>query len=347
MRTRRRFMRDSLTTGAVVGLGLPGVRLASAQDSTDEQTRNKAAVRRFMESQGTAEYEQLLAELRSPNYRRLRGGFENLAANAAGSELAEAAQPVRTAFPDRTDSIDLMIADGDRVGIRFRIQGTHEGNLFGIPATGRSIDIQEVGILRLDDGKMIEGWFMADEAGLLKQLGVRLPARRDGRRIVPAPATEARYGQAVLKDLLAEPADSQTWRNKLTVAAYKSASPPPGLLPDRPGRPYDTYLRGGFKHLVDYGNAHGLSEQNIGQAFPDRQDKVDCVLGEGDSVWIQFRLSGTNTNSLYGIPPTHGPIDAAEVGIMTFANGRWATGWFFGDDLGMALQLGAPDIVTS
>ncbi len=147
MRTRRRFMRDSLTTGAVVGLGLPGVRLASAQDSTDEQTRNKAAVRRFMESQGTAEYEQVLAELRSPNYRRLRGGFENLAANAAGSELAEAAQPVRTAFPDRTDTIDLMIADGDRVGIRFRIQGTHEGNFFGIPATGRSIDIQEVGIL--------------------------------------------------------------------------------------------------------------------------------------------------------------------------------------------------------
>ena len=347
MPTRRKFMRNSLTAGAVIGLGLPNVRLASAQDTTDAEARNKAAVRRFKESQGTADYEQVLAEVQSPDYRRLRGGFENLAANAAGSELAEAAQPVRTAFPDRTDTIDLMIADGDMVGMRFRVQGTHEGNFFGIPATGRTIDIQEVGAFRLEDGKIVEGWFMADEVELMKQLGVGLPARQDGKRIVPVPATESRPGQATLEEILAQPVDSQTYRSKVVVSAYKSEFPPPGVLPDRPGRPYDEYLRGGFKHLVDYGNANGLGDQNIGQAFPDRQDKVDFVLAEGDNVWIQFRLSGTNTNSLYGIPPTNGPIEAAEVGIMGFDGDRWATGWFFGDDLGMALQLGVPDIFTS
>ena len=347
MPTRRKFMKNSLTAGAVVGLGLPNVRLAFAQDTTDAEARNKAAVRRFKESQGTADYEQVLAEVQSPDYRRLRGGFENLAANAAGSELAEAAQPVRTAFPDRTDTIDLMIADGDMVGMRFRVQGTHEGNFFGIPATGRTIDIQEVGAFRLEDGKIVEGWFMADEVELMKQLGVGLPARQDGKRIVPVPATESRPGQATLEEILAQPVDSQTYRSKVVVSAYKSEFPPPGVLPDRPGRPYDEYLRGGFKHLVDYGNANGLGDQNIGQAFPDRQDKVDFVLAEGDNVWIQFRLSGTNTNSLYGIPPTNGPIEAAEVGIMGFDADRWATGWFFGDDLGMALQLGVPDIFTS
>ena len=346
MPTRRKFMRNSLTAGAVIGLGLPNVRLASAQDTTADEARNKAAVRRLKESQGTSDYEQVLAELQSPDYRRLRGGFENLAANAAGSELAEAAQPVRTAFPDRADTIEQMIADGDMVGMQFRVQGTHEGNFFGIPATGKSIDIQEVAIMRLEDGKIVEGWFMADEVELLKQLGVGLPARQDGKRIVPVPATQARPGQATLDEILAEPVDSQTYRNKLTVAAYKSESPPPGILPDRPGRPYDEYLRGGFKHMVDYGNANGVGDQSIGQAFPDRQDKVDYVLAEGDNVWIQFRLSGTNTRSLYGIPPTNGPIEAAEVGIMTFDGDRWATGWFFGDDLGMALQLGHPDIFT-
>ena len=346
MPTRRKFMRNSLTAGAVIGLGLPNMRWASAQDTTAEEARNKAAVRRFKESQGTADYEQVLAEVQSPDYRRLRGGFENLAANAAGSELAEAAQPVRTAFPDRTDTIQQMIADGDMVGMQFRVQGTHEGNFFGIPATGKTIDIQEVAIMRLEEGNIVEAWFMADEVELLKQLGAGLPARQDGKRIVPVPATQSRPGQATLEEILAEPVDSQTYRNKLTVAAYKSESPPPGILPDRPGRPYDEYLRGGFKHMVDYGNANGVGDQSIGQAFPDRQDKVDYVLAEGDNVWIQFRLSGTNTRSLYGIPPTNGPIEAAEVGIMTFDGARWATGWFFGDDLGMALQLGHPDIFT-
>ena len=347
MATRRKFLKNSLTAGAYFSLGLPGVRLASAQDTTEEEARNKAVVRRFKESQGTDEFRQVLAEVQSPNFRRLRGGFENLAANAAGSELAEATQPVRRAFPDRTDTIDLMIADGDKVGIRYRMQGTHEGDFFGIPATGRTIDTTECGVFRLEDGKIVEIWSMADEVEVLRQLGVGLPARQDGQRIVPVPATQSRPGQATLDEILAQPVDSQTYRNKVVVSAYKSEFPPPGVLPDRPGRPYDVYLRGGFKHLVEYGNANGLGDQGIGQAFPDRQDKVDFVLAEGDTVWIQFRLSGTNTNSLYGIPPTNGPIEAAEVGIMTFDGARWDTGWFFGDDLGMALQLGVPDIFFS
>ena len=160
------------------------------------------------------------------------------------------------------------------------------------------------------------------------------PHGKDGQRIVPVPARQSRPGQATLEEILAAPVDSQTYRNKVVVSAYKSEFPPPGVLPDRPGRPYDVYLRGGFKHFVDYGNANGLSDQGIGQAFPDRQDKVDFVLAEGDTVWIQFRLSSTHGRSLFGIPPTNRPIEAAEVGIMTFDGARWDTGWFFGDDLG-------------
>ena len=346
MPTRRRFLRNGLGTGAAIALGLPGARWALAQDTTTEEARNKATVRLFKESQGTTDHEQVLREVQSPNYRRLRQGFDNLATNARDSELAEAAQSVRTAFPDRTDVIEKMVADGDMVGMLFRVRGTHEGNFFGIPATGNTIDIHEIGILKLANGKIVEAWFMADEAAILKQLGVGLPARRDGRVIAPQPMTSARDGQAVLEEIMGNPVDSQTYRNKLTVAAYKSASPPTGLLPDRPGRPYDEYLRGGFSHMGEYGNANGVVDQGIGQAFPDRQDKVDHVLAEGDNVWIQFRLSGTNTQSLFGLPPTNGPIEAAEVGIMTFDGNRWATGWFFGDDLGMALQLGQPNIFS-
>ena len=113
MATRRKFLKNGLRGGRLHRPGpAPARAWPRAQDTTDEEARNKAVVRRFKESQGTDGYEQVLAEVQWPDYRRLRSGFENLAANAAGSELAEAAQPVRTAFPDRADSIDLMIADG-------------------------------------------------------------------------------------------------------------------------------------------------------------------------------------------------------------------------------------------
>ena len=196
MATRRRFIKTGISAGAAIALGAPGLRFAYAQDAADQAARNKAIVRRFKEAQRTPSYEQVLRETQSPNYRRLRAGFENLGTNARGSELAEMAQPMNEAFPNRHDTILEMAAEGDMVGMRFRVQGTHEGNFFGIPATGKTIDIEEVGILRVEDGMIVEAWFMADEAALLKQLGVGMPRRADGRIIVPEKATEARFGQA-------------------------------------------------------------------------------------------------------------------------------------------------------
>jgi hypothetical protein len=177
---------------------------------------------------------------------------------------------------------------------------------------------------------------------LLRQLGAGLPERKDGQRIAPPIVGAARDGNEVLSELLANPVDSQAFQNKVMVAAYKSASPPPGILPDRPGRPYDEYLRRGFQHLTERGTEMGHGDLDIAQAFPDRRDKIGHLLSEGDKVLIQFRLSGTNTSSLYGIPPSNGPVDVWEVGIMQFDGARWKTGWFFGDDMGMLLQLGGP-----
>ena len=148
---------------------------------------NKKIVRSFKECQGRPEEAAVMREILSPQYNRLRGGMANLAANARGAGFAETAYGLREAFPDRIDVIEDIIAEGDRVGMIWRLQGTHRGNLFGIPATGRSIDIWEIGVFRVIDGKITEGWFMADEVGVLRQLGVNLPARPDGRRVLPAP----------------------------------------------------------------------------------------------------------------------------------------------------------------
>ena len=95
------------------------------------------------------------------------------------------------------------------------------------------------------------------------------------------------------------------------------------------------------------GNAKGVGKETITAALPDRRDRIDDVLGEGDTVWMRFRVAGTQDGKLYGIAPTGKRIEAPEVGRMRFADGKWKEAWYFADELGLLLQLGAVDAVLS
>ena len=76
----------------------------------------------------------------------------------------------RTSFPDWHERVDDIIAEGDRVVIRFTSTGTQLGEFLGIPPTGRKVSIQEVAIFRVVDGKIVEQWGMPDIQGLMEQL---------------------------------------------------------------------------------------------------------------------------------------------------------------------------------
>jgi predicted ester cyclase len=341
MATRRRVIAGGFSAGVGLSLGLGSGRFAYAQADDALRERNKAAVLRLKRSQGTPEAAAVTAEFQAPDYNRLRGGFQHLAANASGQDFPGNGVNLRTAIPDRVDVIEDVIADGDRVGLLFRVTGTHSGTLFGIPATGRRIDVYELGLYRLRDGRVTEAWFMADEAALLKQLGAQLPPRADGERSVPPVTGVGLDGDAMLARLEAESDGSAEHRNKLTVARSKSSNPPDNL------RAAD-FMQGrrGFEHLREYGIARGAGDLAVTQSLPDRRDKVDLLLAEGDKVWMQFRLAGTNTRSLYGLPPSKGPVEVPEIGIMRFENGLWKEGWYFGDELGLLLQIGQPNALV-
>lgn len=76
----------------------------------------------------------------------------------------------RRSFPDWNEEVDDIIAEGDRVVIRFTSTGTQEGEFAGIGPTMKRVKIHEVAIFRLADGKIIEQWGMPDLHGLLEQL---------------------------------------------------------------------------------------------------------------------------------------------------------------------------------
>lgn len=79
----------------------------------------------------------------------------------------------RAAFPDlRFDPQDVIASD-DKVVVRVRATGTNTGDFMGMPATGKSMDIQLVDIVRFDDdGLGREHWGVADVMTMMQQLGV-------------------------------------------------------------------------------------------------------------------------------------------------------------------------------
>lgn len=82
---------------------------------------------------------------------------------------------VRVAFPDVHITIDAQVAEGDMVVSRWTAHGTQQGAFMGAPATHKHMAQTGITMLRVENGKIVEGWSRADELGLLQQLGL-LPA---------------------------------------------------------------------------------------------------------------------------------------------------------------------------
>jgi steroid delta-isomerase-like uncharacterized protein len=77
----------------------------------------------------------------------------------------------RSGIPDLRLVIDDMIAEGDKVAVRYKIEGTHEGDLFGFPPTGQRVSIESFTIERVSDGRIREHWRVTDTLDMMQQLG--------------------------------------------------------------------------------------------------------------------------------------------------------------------------------
>jgi predicted ester cyclase len=339
MLSRRKLLTGTVGASLMLTAGRP--QRAAAQ--ADLLARNKDVVRRLKESQGTKDEAAVARELTAPGAKRLRAGIEHLAKNAEGQNFPSPGQNLRTAFPDRTDVIETMIAEGDRVGMIFRVSGTHQGNFYGIPPTGKKFEFLEMAMFRLADGKVTESWFMADEAGLVRQLGGKMPARQDAALIVPPLGNAGEDPDAVIKRLEAGPLATVEDRNRLLIARSKGSAP----LPKSELAGDFKQARVGFQLLRDYGDKKGLSQQNITFAMPDRHDRIEDFIAEGEHVWMRFRLAAVQSKPLYGLPPAGKRVDVTEVGVMRVVDGKWKEAWYFGDELGLLLQLGILDTLQA
>ncbi len=86
--------------------------------------------------------------------------------------IRQSVEAYRAAFRDSQVVIEDMVAEGDRVVVRYTARGVHAGALLGVPPTGKNVESRGVAIHRIAYGRIAESWIFRDDIGLLKQLGV-------------------------------------------------------------------------------------------------------------------------------------------------------------------------------
>jgi steroid delta-isomerase-like uncharacterized protein len=111
----------------------------------------------------------LVDELVAPDYVNHSPGIPDQPEGPEGIKVL--VSMIRGGMLDPRVVIDDMIAEGDRVAVRYTIEGTHEGELFGVPPTGRRLSIESCTVEQVSDGKIREHWRVTDTLDMMQQLG--------------------------------------------------------------------------------------------------------------------------------------------------------------------------------
>jgi steroid delta-isomerase-like uncharacterized protein len=78
----------------------------------------------------------------------------------------------REAFPDiRPKTVGPTLVDGDLEAAHVVLTGTHNGDLMGVAATGKTVEFGGIDIIRVEDGKVAEHWGVTDTMSLMQQVG--------------------------------------------------------------------------------------------------------------------------------------------------------------------------------
>lgn len=149
---------------------LGGILFLSKRAKGPHMHHQKEIVRRYVEEPWTKGVD-VLDELVSPDFV----GYDPTSPEPIrGIQGAKDFTTVyKTAFPDGGLTVDEILGDGDHVAVRWTGRGTHEGELMGIPPTGKQVTVSGASFFRLSsDHKIAEQHTTWDTHGMLIQLGV-------------------------------------------------------------------------------------------------------------------------------------------------------------------------------
>ena len=165
----------------------------------DLRARREAVIIEHMESENVHDYDTTMATFAHPRYEIVPTGdvFD-------GTErVLEYFTESRTAFPDQRNELIALHHADDSIVVEFKLLGTHLGPFRGLPATGRSFEVQCIAVFQFDDdtGIVCERPYF-DSATILRQLGIAHDPLTFKGRIATLANHPVTIGTAVAKDVL-------------------------------------------------------------------------------------------------------------------------------------------------
>jgi steroid delta-isomerase-like uncharacterized protein len=127
-----------------------------------------AVMKRFVEFINTAD-EQLARQVIAPEAEFDAPTHGEPLRGPAG--YLELLAMLRNGFPDIHWTLEETITEGDKVAARFRMEGTHRGDFFGITPTGKTISVRALNFYQLADGQIVREQGQPDLLGILRQIG--------------------------------------------------------------------------------------------------------------------------------------------------------------------------------
>jgi len=258
--------------------------------------------------------------------------------------LKEAVRHFREGFSDFHDTMIKIEAEGDRVAYLGTISGTHDGEFFGFPATGKPMQVLGINFFRLKDGKIVERWGQFDVLGMMSQLGLAagpggpqehtdLPMNLPehvSNSIIGEPAPE--QAKALYRRMIDEVVHGANYdlADEIFASDYIDHTAPPGMPGGVEG------VKGVYRMFRT--------------GFPDVHFHIDDMVAEGDMVATRVTGHGHQTGQFMGIQPTGREATWRSVGFFRVTNGKIIEHWGIPDLLGLLVQLGVielPEIGTA
>lgn len=156
--------------------GSPTIR-TEAISATERAAEHKELFARWFEELWNKKNYAITQELVHPEFVAHGAGGQDIKQGPVG--VAEMVRTWHTAFPDGHMTMDDIITEGEYSVIRMTFRGTHKGDFYGVPASGKPVEVTSIGIDRVIGGKITEGWGELNMLGLMQQIGA-IPGPGEG-----------------------------------------------------------------------------------------------------------------------------------------------------------------------
>ena len=161
-----------ISMGLLLCVVVVGITACSSESAiTQQEEANKALIVRLHEEFGKGNFEILDEALTQNFVRHCQAMPPELQEIRGAEKLKVFVEAFFSACPDNEDTIDLMVAEGDKVAYIVTMRGTQTGEMDGLPAKGKNYTLVNIIVARFEDGKVAETWVSWDNVAMLTQMG--------------------------------------------------------------------------------------------------------------------------------------------------------------------------------